>query len=247
MTSNVDDNGPEQADQGLGHQIFAVSRDGDLIGEVVTTETGVEARIGSARSAHASLDDALAALPALRTFDGESDWVITSDLLPAWKLAEKLSGDTSGLVINDTIWLSWGDGDIRWVPEDPWEEQEGYVEGAWFSYASGWGPGSPGGSPQFDLGVHSVGDLGCFYDYEAGNGPEWFRVEQPFTARYELFARSEHESRYMHAITDPSLGDLDGDDVSGILGSPDDYEWTPMTINGIDWKRDKDGEGWTRA
>ena len=226
-----------------GQQIYALFLGDKMVGEVVTTEEGVEARVGPDRSGHGSLEDALSSMSVLRTVTADDPWSIDSDALPAWKIAEQLSNGASEVVINGTLWLEHGDDDIRYVPEDP-SEQEGHVEGVSLEYQLGSEPGSPGGSPQFGHSVSGVGDLRLYSCYEFEES-EWFRVERPFSDWEYLFHLGEPGSEYLHEVTDPSLGELDGEAVDALLGSPSDYMWRPMTINGVDWN--SNGETWVRA
>lgn len=39
---------------------------------------------------------------------------------------------------------------------------------------------------------------------------------------------------------------MSDEEIGDYLGSPDDYEWTPITVNGVDFQSDGKG-GWTRA
>ncbi len=234
----------EQPDHPLGRQVAVVTRDGALAGEVVTTATGFEARIGSKRITQASLDDALSGLLEGIQVDGDCDWVITCESRPAWKIAPRISGNASAVIINEGLWLSYGD-DIAWVPESP-EIEEDFVEGVWLSYQMSSEPGSPGGSPCFGVGVDGVGDLRRTSDYESGDPPEWFRVELPFSERDYFAGLGVPEDRYLESIQDPALRGMSDEEIGDYLGSPHDYEWTPITVNGVDFQSDGKG-GWTRA
>ncbi|MGI8940113.1 MAG: hypothetical protein ACR2JF_18230 [Iamia sp.] len=210
---------------------YVIARDEHQIASVVEDQDGVLVVTSTGSRHHASLTSALEAERELTTIDGTGSWSIECADMAAWTIADRLVGEASEVLLNDTLWLPYGR-EVKWVPEDPYELSDDAATVA-VSFKSP-GSGSPGGSPSWALVATKVGGLWHASSSEALDIAEpWMHETDP--SRVAPWLMSLDFFGAVTTITDPSLAPGDAAAVEHIVGRPDENGWTAIWVNDELW------------